>query len=70
VDVWWHGEWRTTTAQAFAAGSPEHTTAAATYVLEHPRINTSQDPVVLIRIPEIPATAPTPSPEYRPEANC
>lgn len=59
VDVGWHGEWRTTTAQAFTAGSPEHTTAAATYVLEHPRINTSHDPVVLIKIPEVPVAAPT-----------
>lgn len=59
VDVWWHGAWRPTTAQAFAARTPEHTAAAAAYRTRHPHIRTSQDPVVLVTIPTFPATAPS-----------
>ena len=57
VDVWWHGAWRPTTAQTFAADTPEHTTAAAAYRTRHPRIQTSQNPVVLVTIPVFRATA-------------
>jgi hypothetical protein len=59
VDVWWHGVWRPTTAQAFTADTAEHATAAAAYRTRHPRIRTSQDPVVLLTIPVFLATAPS-----------
>ena len=51
VDVWWHGEWRMTTAQAFAPGTPEHTAAAEAYGGRHPHITTSIDPFVLVSVP-------------------
>ena len=63
VDVRWHGAWRPTTAQAFAADTPEHTAAAAAYRTRHPHVRTSQDPVVLVAIPTFPATAPSSPPE-------
>lgn len=59
VDLWWHGAWRPTTAQAFAADTPEHTIAAAAYRIRHPHVRTSQDPVVLVTIPVFLATAPS-----------
>jgi len=57
VDVWWHGAWQPTTAQAFAADTPKHTAAAADYRTRHPHIKTTQDPVVLVTIPTLPTTA-------------
>jgi hypothetical protein len=56
VDVWWHGAWRPTTAQAFVDDTPECTAAAAAYRLRHPHIRTSRDPVVLVTSPTLPAT--------------
>lgn len=58
VDVWSGGAWQPTTAQAFGAGTPEHSAATAAYRTRHPRIRTSHDPVVLITIPVFPAAAP------------
>ena len=58
VDVWWHGAWRPTTAQAFPVDAPEHHAAAAIYGARHPRITTSHDPFVLVAIPTAPVPAP------------
>jgi hypothetical protein len=60
ADVWWHGAWRPTTAQAFAANTAEHTAAAAVYRRRHPRIKTSQDPIVLVRVPSSPRSTLSP----------
>lgn len=51
VDVWWQGAWRPTTAQAYGAGTREHTIAASAYRTRHPHIRTSQDPVVVVSVP-------------------
>lgn len=59
VDVWWHGAWRPTTAQAFTAGTSEHSVAATAYRMRHRKIRTSQDPVVLVTVPALPAAAPS-----------
>ena len=59
VDVWWHGAWRPTTAQAYAADTPEHTVAASAYQMRHPHVRTAPDPVVLVTIPTLPTRTPS-----------
>jgi len=58
VDVLLHGAWRSTTAQAFPAGTQEHDRAAAAYGRRHPRVTTSDDPVVLVTVPAGSGAAP------------
>ncbi len=57
VEIWRHGGWQPTTAQAFAVGTAEHTRAAAAYVAHHRRVDASADPVVVVALPaEAPIT--------------
>ena len=51
VGVWWQGRWRSTNAQAFAVGSPEHDSGAAAYRRQHRHISTADDPIVVVAIP-------------------